>query len=62
MTPDHPDYGKQVKIERDRREVRVVFVTGSVKQADALYADLSHQLKTGVLAVVLTGKPMSGKS
>lgn len=59
MTPDHPSYGKLIKLERDRRQVRLVFITESTKQAEALYADLSHQLKTGVLAVVLTGKAMS---
>lgn len=57
MTPDQPAYGRQVKVERHGREVRLVFVARTQRDAQALLADLAHQLRTGVLFIGLTGDP-----
>lgn len=56
MIPDDDAYGNAVWVERDGKEVRLVFKAGTLRKARDLEEDLVHQLKTGVLFLSLTGE------
>lgn len=53
----HPNAGKEVRVEQDGREVRLIFVCGTQAMSDSLVEDLLRQLKDGALNLTLMGKP-----
>lgn len=53
----HPNFGKEVRIERDGKEVRLVFVADGIPQAESLVRSLLRQLRDGALNLTLMGKP-----
>jgi hypothetical protein len=55
----HPNFGKELRIEQDDLEVRLVFVAATMAQADSLIADLLRQIKSGALHLTLMGTPTS---
>lgn len=55
----HPNFGKEVRIEQNGREVSLIFVAGTMYQADKLVQELLRQLKSGALNMTLMGKPTS---
>lgn len=57
----HPNFGSQVRIEQDGKEVRLTFVSGTRAQADSLFDTLLSQLKNGALNITLMGKPTNAE-
>ena len=55
----HPNTGREVRIEQNGREVRLIIVCGSRAGADVLCTDILNQLKAGALNLTLMGKPSS---
>lgn len=53
----HPNLGHQVRVEQSGREVRLIFVCGTVDKAEGLADDLLRQLTDGALNLTLMGKP-----
>jgi hypothetical protein len=54
----NPDYGKEVRVEVVGREVRLIFVAGTVGKANALADNMIEQLKAGAINITMMGKPM----
>ena len=52
----HPDFGKEVRVEQQGNEVRLIFSAGSLPQAESLSRSLVKQLKDGALHLTLMGK------
>jgi hypothetical protein len=55
----HPNFGKEVRIEQHFKEVHLIFVAGTLRQADDLCTELLRQLKDGAFNMTLMGKPTS---
>jgi hypothetical protein len=55
----HPNFGRQVRVEQDGREVRLVFVAATERQADDMAKTLLGQLEAGGLNLTLMGHPTS---
>lgn len=55
----HPNFGKEARIEQNGREVSLIFVAGTMYQADKMVQELLRQLKSGALNMTLMGKPTS---
>lgn len=55
----HPNAGKQIRVEQNACEVRLVFVCDTQAMSDSLCKDLLRQLKVGALNLTLMGKPTS---
>jgi hypothetical protein len=55
----HPNFGNQVDIEQQGRQVRLTFTAGTVAQAESLAEHLLAQLEGGALNLTLMGKPKS---
>jgi hypothetical protein len=55
----HPNFGKEVRIDQKGKEVHLVFIASTRKQADDIVAHLLDQLKNGALNITLMGKPTS---
>lgn len=55
----HPNLGHEIRVEQDRREVRLVFVCHSAMQADDLAENLLRQLQEGAVHFTIMGKPSS---
>jgi hypothetical protein len=55
----HPNLGTQARVEQHGKEVRLIFVCGTRKQADDFTDTLVNQLKAGALNLTLMGKPTS---
>lgn len=53
----YPNYGRQVRIEQYGQEVHLIFVAGSMQQADDVVNDLLNQLKQGHLQIKIQGQP-----
>ena len=54
--PWHPDFGKQVRVERRGTEVRLTFTADDDEKAMALAEHLVTQLETGHLMITLMGR------
>ena len=57
----HPNFGHEVRIEQQGKEVRLVFVTMGVPQAESFARNLLKQIKDGAIHLTLMGKPTSIK-
>ena len=55
----HPNFGNQARVEQHGREVRLVFVAGTLEQASDMADTIVSQLKNGALNITLMGKPTS---
>ena len=55
----HPNFGKEVRVEQQGREVRLIFMAASVPAAENLVDAILTQLKGGALNLTLMGKPTS---
>ena len=55
----HPNIGREARVEQHGREVRLIFVTDSLAQADDLADSILAQMKAGALNITLFGKPTS---
>lgn len=55
----HPNFGNQARVEMHGKEVRLIFVAGSLAQAEDLAETIVAQLKQGALNITLMGKPTS---
>jgi hypothetical protein len=53
----HPNFGHEVRVEVEGREVALVFVTTSPDKASDFAEHLLEQLKEGTLNLTLMGKP-----
>lgn len=51
----HPNFGREVRIEQFGREVHLIFVAGTERQADSLVDTLLDQLKAGALNLTMMG-------
>lgn len=57
----HPNFGSEARVEQTGREVRLIFVAGTVAQASDFAITLVEQLKAGALNLTLMGKPTGVK-
>jgi len=55
----HPNFGKEVRVVVEGREVMLIFVAGSNRQADDFAQELVRQLSQGGLHLTLMGEPTS---
>lgn len=55
----HPDFGTEARLEQHGKEVHVIFVAGSTRQASALCDSILEQMKAGALNISMLGKPTS---
>jgi hypothetical protein len=55
----HPNFGKQVRVEVWDKEVRLIFMAGTLDQANDFAEYLVAQLTTGAINLTLMGKPTS---
>lgn len=54
-----PNFGREVRIEQDGREVRLIFVAKTKERADSMVERLLGQLQAGMLHITIAGKPTS---
>jgi hypothetical protein len=55
----HPNFGTQARIEQIGREVRLIFVAGTVAQAESLAESIVAQLQSGAVKLTMMGEPTS---
>jgi hypothetical protein len=55
----HLDFGKEVRLERHGREVRLIFIASTMGKADDVLEELLRQLKTGAVNITMMGTPNS---
>ena len=53
----HPNFGHEVRVEQQGREVRLIFVAATFEKAGDMADHLLSQLKAGALNVTLMGRP-----
>ena len=51
----HPNFGREARIEQYGREVHLIFVAGTERQASSLVDTLLEQLKAGALNLTMMG-------
>jgi hypothetical protein len=55
----HPNFGNEARVELAGKEVRVIFVAGTHKQAESFAKTIVSQMRAGALNITLMGKPTS---
>jgi hypothetical protein len=55
----HPNFGKEARVEVYGKEVCLIFVADTPRQAESLAESIVNQMQAGALNITLMGKPTS---